>query len=101
LISQLVAHLPTAIGGNSVYYYYTNRSPLRTVTGGEMAYRYPEQYDSPRAVAKNGVQRLFHRVVRPVRFVEHYSVQLDPNANGANYQSPSVNDRLYQGKAKT
>jgi len=59
-----------------------------------MAYRYPEQYGSPRAVAKNSVQWLFHRVVRPGRFVEHYSVQLNPNANGADYQSPNVNDRL-------
>jgi len=66
-----------------------------------MAYRYPEQYDSPRAVAKNSVQRLFHCVVRSGSLVEHYSVQLDPNANGADYQSPSVDDRLSQEITKT
>ncbi|CAI6364465.1 unnamed protein product [Macrosiphum euphorbiae] len=65
-----------------------------------MAYRYPDKYDSPRAVAKNSVQRLFHRVVRSGRLVEHCPVQLDPNANGADYQSPSVDDRLCQGKTK-
>ena len=66
-----------------------------------MAYRYPEQYDSPRAVAKNSVQRLFHRVVRPGRIVEHYPVQLDPNTDSADYQSPSVDDQLCQEKTKT
>jgi len=68
--------------------------PRLTETGGEMTHRQPEQYDGPRAVAESCVHRLFECVIWSEHVVEPRTVQLGPNANGADHQSPAVDDGL-------
>jgi len=66
-----------------------------------MTHRQPEQYDGPRAVAESCVHRLFEYIVWSEHVVEPCTVQLGPNANDADHQSPDVDDGLWSDIMKT